>query len=484
MILLLQLLLYTLTLWLGLYLIQRDWRDGRLLWTGLGLLFYAGAIAVLIVRLMDGANLSGERAALFPIHYRWLLALPALCWSGASLSLLAKNHPFHTHLERFWRYGQWPLVLLLAPLFVAAGATASGFERPLQLLLAAIVLVPLALVMVLLLRQRRPVPEEAEHAIRSAYARKPPQLFNLLWMLMPMFGLSTAALLLPFEVAPPSWLIALMGLDLLLLGFAIGGLDAFSQGETLLPDLLLALDEALLYIFLFGGLVAVTILLSTGPTPAMLTLLLATIGAAIAVQAFQPQLQQQIDRLALRRDPALIEERAELRALGDTLPRLDPIRAVNLDDEEEFVRQIRRALSHMDDLTKLSANPLIALPIVQEQLVADAEVESTLARAQTLKMLLERAIQQLKPPGTRDFEPTAAWRHYNALYFPYVVGLKPYSRRAIHDELDAATTEALDWFRSQVPERTLHNWQNAAARLVAKHILELHKVAFESTNGK
>jgi hypothetical protein len=54
-----------------------------------------------------------------------------------------------------------------------------------------------------------------------------------------------------------------------------------------------------------------------------------------------------------------------------------------------------------------------------------------------------------------------------------VVGLKPYSRRAkFYPEVDDTTQLALEWFRSQVPQRTLHNWQNTAAQLVAQDLRE------------
>ena len=39
-------------------------------------------------------------------------------------------------------------------------------------------------------------------------------------------------------------------------------------------------------------------------------------------------------------------------------------------------------------------------------------------------------------------------------------------------ELDPAAQEALDWFRTYIPERTLYNWQNAAAKLVAQDLRE------------
>ena len=32
--------------------------------------------------------------------------------------------------------------------------------------------------------------------------------------------------------------------------------------------------------------------------------------------------------------------------------------------------------------------------------------------------------------------------------------------------------EALAWFQTYVPERTLHNWQNIAARLIAQNLRE------------
>ena len=77
-------------------------------------------------------------------------------------------------------------------------------------------------------------------------------------------------------------------------------------------------------------------------------------------------------------------------------------------------------------------------------------------------------------PGGGDFGTSDEWRHYNALYFPYVAGLKPYSSRATHDHLDADARAALDWFRTAVPERTLHNWQNAAAKLIAQDLRARH----------
>jgi hypothetical protein len=109
------------------------------------------------------------------------------------------------------------------------------------------------------------------------------------------------------------------------------------------------------------------------------------------------------------------------------------------------------------------------MPLITLRLAQNGRVDGTLARANELKVVLTESIGKLKPPDEREFGTTDAWRHYNALYFPYVVGLRPYSRRTVHDEEFEA---ALDWFRTQVPERTLYNWQTAAARLVARDLRE------------
>jgi hypothetical protein len=41
---------------------------------------------------------------------------------------------------------------------------------------------------------------------------------------------------------------------------------------------------------------------------------------------------------------------------------------------------------------------------------------------------------RLKPRANSDFGTTSEWRHYNALYYPDVVGLKPYRIRADYDD--------------------------------------------------
>ena len=98
--------------------------------------------------------------------------------------------------------------------------------------------------------------------------------------------------------------------------------------------------------------------------------------------------------------------------------------------------------------------------------------DNVLSRANELKLILKESIEQLKPDDDTDFSVADEWRYYNVLYFPYIVGVKPYSRRFYRDDLDPHAEEALDWFKTYVPERTLYNWQKTAAKLIAQHLRE------------
>jgi hypothetical protein len=193
-------------------------------------------------------------------------------------------------------------------------------------------------------------------------------------------------------------------------------------------------------------------------------LLFGTVAAAIAVQVLASPLAAAADRIVL---PALAKDRAELREVIDALPRLDPLAEV---DDKEFAKLTRRALSHYGDLGKLVASPLTTLPVITERLAARGAADQPVARAVELKALLLDCITRLKP-REGDFGTSDEWRHYNALYFYYIAGIRPYSVRTKREDLDPNSKKALTWFVTQVPERTLHNWQNAGAKLVAADLL-------------
>jgi|GEM_PF-244256 len=510
MLLLLQVLFFGLTYWLGLYLFHRDWQEPRLRWTGLGLVSYALGMGIVILQISStNATLALQTVpahqTLSPSTYWWLLALPALFWTGAAIHLLPSNIesdtkldgasdpflsnwvtkiPWPTHLIRFWRYGQLPMVALLVPLFlVALRNKAPQMIELLQIILGLILLLPLGFILLLLTVQ----------IFQNREQRK--TLLGLVSVATLLFDLSIFGLLLPFNVVDQLWLLLGAGADLILLGVVIVWRDAFEQGETFKVDLLLSLDGAILYSLLFGGLVGMVIYFSTGITTPMLLLLLLMVMAAITVQMYAGAIQASLDRVVFSRFPQAREERATLRAVAEALPKRPPDPVHNeelenpmhalLEDEKELVRITRRALSALGDLGKLAISPLIELAIVEQHLLEKhPELDghptngNTLQRAQALQAVLFDAIAQLRPADSNRnsaaFGTTGQWRYYNALYYPYVIGLKPYSRRVQYnsDELENDVSQALEWFRSQVPERTLYNWQTAGAKLVAQSLRE------------
>jgi hypothetical protein len=201
----------------------------------------------------------------------------------------------------------------------------------------------------------------------------------------------------------------------------------------------------------------------------LLGLLYGTVAAAIAVQVLATPLQAGVDRVALR-SGRLRRARGELREVADALARKDSASRLAELDEAEFARLTRRALSHYGDLGKLVSNPLVDLPVIATRLADRRAADAPLERATELKSVLGECIAQLKPNTDDEFGTSEEWRYYNALYFYYVRGIRPYSVRTKRADLDHVCRRALSWFADQVPQRTLHNWQTTAARIIAREL--------------
>ncbi|MEZ4523169.1 MAG: hypothetical protein R3A46_16240 [Thermomicrobiales bacterium] len=235
-------------------------------------------------------------------------------------------------------------------------------------------------------------------------------------------------------------------------------------------------DYSFLIASLFGGQVVLAMWTGPGATGPMVFLLLGTITAAIAIQVYLDRVQTLLDRIAFANVPWLRHERAELREVENLLPRVNMTDPLTI-EEDEFSRLTRRALSSYGDLTKLATSPLTNLPEVHRRLAARSVEPSTLERAGELKVLLAEAIEQLKPRTGQEYGTTDEWRFYNALYYPYIIGMRPYSTTAVHSFDAPEQWEVLEWFRTYVPERTLYNWQNSAAALIASHLREQEELA-------
>jgi hypothetical protein len=287
------------------------------------------------------------------------------------------------------------------------------------------------------------------------------------------FFLGIGMLVLPFEFISSDLAVIGIGGDLVMLSYAIAVLDAYDEGESFLPDALRSLGASAVVTLIFGGQVALVMVINDEVTLEMVILLLGTISAAIFLQTFSDTIQILFDRLLLSRLPALQVERAELRGAAAALPRVDDSLDMAAMDDAEFARLTRRALSHMGNLSRLASNPLTRMVVVESRLAERGQNGNTLERAAELKVLLTESINRLKPRDKGDYGVSDEWRYFNAVYFPYVLGIKPYSRRMMFDEFEANTKDVIEWFRVQVPERTLHNWQNAASRLIAQDLREM-----------
>lgn len=458
--LILELVAFGLAWWLGLYLIGRDVSNPQLRFAGLGLASYALALAFDIL----GNTAADPAITRNLMRWGWpLLFLPALFWFASLLYFLPEDAFVRRRLDSAISKGLLPVALILYLLaggteFIATVSDEGVRPGPGYFLFAA------SLILLLL--------GSGYLFFRAIRGQRIHLSLGLVLVATLFFGLGIGLLLVPFDLLP-RWLLVLgIGLDLALLGFGIAATDALGLGEALLPDFWRSFVYSLFIVLLFAGQVVLAIMLSTGVNLAMVALLLATTMTSIGIQVYADPLQSGLDWLVFARIPRVREARAEARVVASAVPRTRELLDPSTLTEEQFVHLTRRALSQMGNLPRLAGSPLTRLPIVEQRL-DDRDVEdTTLERAAELKALLTESIERLKPRGQEDFGTSDEWRHYNALYFPYVVGLKPYSRRADYVDLDEASQSALEWFQTQVPERTLYNWQNAAALLVARDVLE------------
>ena len=414
-----KLFFFSFTLWLGSYLLARNFKKRNTQLTGFGLLGYALA---LVIELLTDQLLTV------------ILLLPAFFWIGAALHLLPEEIAWRKHLIRGW-------ALTVIPIFILA-----LLEPWFSILVLLALLLSVGIV--------------ANLALRSHFKNT----FAILALIALFFTLSTGLMVLPFDLLPRIWGISLLGLDLLALGLLITAWDAFDEGERMRAHLIRSFVAAFYYAGALASLSIIFIALDGDLTFANLFLLVSLITFGILTQTFSTQIQTLLDRLTFSRTSALSSEINILRTTADELPRLSPLELAEVDDAA-FTRLTRRAISNLGNLPKLATSPLTKLPTITSQ-----SGENPLDRAHALKALLTESIQRLKPQNDADFGITDEWRYFNALYFPYVIGLKPYARRIDKEFLDEETLQILEWLQISVPERTLYNWQNIAARLVAEDL--------------
>ena len=434
---------FTLSWWLGLYLLARDPRKPVLVLAAIGLTSFAAVVALDAVRVVSGSELLSRIEI-------YLVAVPGIAWFAVLVELSRPSDTWRS------RVGEIMLVAGVATLAVVGAVMAGSVNGPLRpghwLMFAVISLSSLGAMVTAVLRKSQPGPVAGFVVIATLF-----------------FALGNAILVIPLGLVP-SWLaLASTGFDVALLGIAVAIWDAFDEGQALRADMLRSISATAVVALLFGGqaLIGLAVIEQEGTAQTALTVLLFTsLAVAITINVLADPLAGVLDRLAFSRSPGLRADRDALRRTEAALP----LRSANpLDDvdDDTFARLTRRALGHYGDLSKLVASPLTALPIIDERLAARGAPDQPLERANELKALLADRIARLKPRDGGDFGTTEQWRYYNSLYFPYVVGVRAYAQNATAAGLDPVARQAWQWFVTEVPQRSLHNWQNAAARLIA-----------------
>ncbi|OAN32843.1 hypothetical protein [Mycolicibacterium iranicum] len=432
-------LVFALSWWLGLYLLARDPRKLVLVFASIGLTSFALVVALDAVRVLVGSEMLSRLEI-------YLVAVPGIAWFAVLLELSQSRDTWRS------RAGEAGLVAAVAVVAFLGAAMAGGVEGPLRLghwvMFAAVSLPSVGAMIHAVLRRSQPRAVVRYIVIATLF-----------------FALGNAILVIPLGLVP-SWLaLASTGFDVALLGIAVAIGDAFDEGHALRKDMLRSFVGTTFVAVLFGGQVLIGLAV-TGPSATLAVLLFTSLGIAIAINVLADPLADLLDRLAFSRSPDLRADRAALRSTEAALP-LRSASPLDGMDEETFVRVTRRALSHYGDLSKLVASPLTALPVIDERLELRGAPDQPLERANELRALLAERIAGLKPRDGADFGTTEQWRHYNALYFPYVAGVRAYAQNATAAGLDPVARQAWQWFVTEVPQRSLHNWQNAAARVIA-----------------
>src|SRR5258707_1483609 len=200
-------LVFSLSWWLGLYLLSRNPRKPVLAFSAVGLCSFATAVALDAVRLVTHSALLGQVEI-------YLVAVPGVAWFAVLLEIARAGDN-----ERS-RAGE-VLLVGVAGALTLVGATLAGSVagplRPGHVVMCVVISVSTLGAMVFALRRR---------------AQKIPVVGLVITATM-FFALANAILIIPLGVVP-SWLaLASTGCDVLGLGVAVGVWGGFGEGQAL-----------------------------------------------------------------------------------------------------------------------------------------------------------------------------------------------------------------------------------------------------------
>ncbi|SFK78387.1 hypothetical protein SAMN03159341_101556 [Paenibacillus sp. 1_12] len=444
----LQLAYFGVVWWFGLYICNRDIKNVRLLLAGLGLFVYACSFSSAI--LLPYAQSFFQSMVLLKAQDLSLF-LPVILWQGVMTSYTSDNEGKQNGLWAIWKYG----VLVLA-LFSSIWLLCVNNPNVYAISYQAIVSIALILIIALSLWGTLSHNSQVSGTYRI-----------LLHVPLILYACMTIMIWVLQDGSWKLWGYVGNGVGLLLFASCVMITEIKNQGESWLPDFFRSLDYSVFFTLLFSGQVALVIMWGANFNFTMVALLLISIAVSIAFQVFVYPIRAMLDNIAFVTFPRLRQASSRLRLEESIQVRVDEEAAPEEMNEDDWYRFTRRALSNIGDLQRLATNPLTQLKWIDTRLRERGATNEVLERAIELKSVLLEIILQLKPRGDEEFGNTDEWRHFNVLYFPYIVGIKPYSIRYSAEHLDTPSRAALEWLRTHVPERTLYNWQNAGARVIA-----------------
>src|ERR1700722_17261991 len=290
---------FTLSGWLGLYLLARDPRKLVLALAAIGLCGFALVVALDAVRTATPAH-----AQLLSRAEVYLVSVPGVAWFAVLAELARPSDSSRARTRELL------LVVGVAALTLFGAVLAGSVDGPLRpghwLMFAVISVSTFGAMAFALRRPRRPVPAVGLAIVATLF-----------------FALGNAILIIPLGLVPSWMALASTSFDVLSLGIAVALWDAFDEGQALRADMLRSFIGCSAVAAVFGGQVLIGLALTREKAPAqtaLTVLLFTTLAAAIAVQVLADPLAGVLDRMAFSKSPALRADRAALRHTGAALP--------------------------------------------------------------------------------------------------------------------------------------------------------------------
>ncbi|HLA44576.1 MAG TPA: hypothetical protein VJZ27_14120, partial [Aggregatilineales bacterium] len=416
--------------------------------------------ALILADQFLGIVFMGEAAWLGRVLWT-VYPLPVAFWTRIAI-LLKPGEDVNLRLDRAW----WTLLLPVTMLLIFGGWVgdepvnyATREPGPLYPTYALYNVIVTAAALVLLHRNfHETSPGDAAH--RAFW-----------WMRLAGFALCGGMFVLLIGIFSPALVFTATVLDIMI--FGLGGIvyDAIAEGQAVRQDLSFVFIKILLVMSIILIPWGIAVIASDAWTITTAAAFFVTLTALTLGITLLEDMERLLDKLFFK--SGKLETRDALRTLmlNAARQRENAPSVIDL-DEDEFIRMTRRALSHMPNLPRLAASPLTSMQLVSQRVQDDA---NALKRANELRQILAECIEALRPHENDDYGISDEWRFFNALYYPYVAGISPYKRRFMHQDSDEEMREVMNWFQTVVPPRTLYNWQNHGAKMIAGILLEQEK---------